>query len=211
MELAAWELRFEKFLIDQQTSADAAHDNDHLRRVVKTVRLLAAAEGAALEIVVPAAWLHDCVRISKSSPLRSRASLLAAERAVLLLDGWGYEENYREAIRHAIEAHSFSAGVTPQTVEAKVLQDADRLDALGAVGLCRCLMVGGEGHKVIYDEADPFCEKRKPDEQKYIIDHFYSKLLNLADKMNTATAQKEAQRRVEFMRCFLLQLRKELS
>jgi uncharacterized protein len=124
-ELADWEERFQAFL---PTHADVAHDLEHTRRVVQNARRLAAAEGADLMIVLPAAWLHDCVVVPKDSPQRSLASQMAAQSAGAWLHAAGYPAALIPPIQHAIAAHSFSAGIAPQTREAHVVQDADRLD-----------------------------------------------------------------------------------
>src|SRR3989440_10576479 len=132
-----WEARFAALLAEEQNATDAAHDEGHVRRVVANARKLAEAEGADLAVVLPAAWLHDCVTIAKNSPQRASASRLAAERAGALLRAAGYPEQHIPEIEHAIEAHSFSARIVPRAPEAKVVQDADRLEALGAVGIAR--------------------------------------------------------------------------
>lgn len=190
---------------------DAAHDLEHIRRVVANARGLAATEGARLEVVLPAAWLHDCVTVPKDSPQRKEASRLAAAQAAAWLREWGWPEAYLADIAHAIEAHSFSAGIVPRTTEAKVVQDADRLDALGAVGLARCLMLGGELGRPLYAAEDPFCERRAPDDRAACVDHFYAKLLTLEATMQTEGGRAEARRRTEFMRVFLEQLNKEIK
>ncbi|WP_343390237.1 HD domain-containing protein [Candidatus Amarobacter glycogenicus] len=141
-----------KGFLQQQAAdqpGDVAHDAAHVRRVVAGAVRLAEIEGAEMAVVFPAAWLHDCVIVLKDSALRSQASRLAAETAVTFLRAQQYPPQYLEAIAHAIAAHSFSAGIAPQTIEAKVVQDADRLDALGAVGMARTFMVGGAGPAVI--------------------------------------------------------------
>lgn len=138
-------------LLGQHTGADAAHDPCHIQRVVTNAQRLSAAEGADWLIVMPAAWLHDCVIVPKSSPDRKRASTLAARRAVEWLESHAWPHGRLDEIAHAIESHSFSAGIEPRTLEAKVVQDADRLDALGAVGLARTLMLGGELKRAFYD------------------------------------------------------------
>lgn len=189
---------------------DAAHDPAHVERVVHMARRLAEEEGARLEVVVPAAWLHDCVAVPKDSPLRSRASRLAAERATSLLREWGAEEALLPEIAHAIEAHSFSAGIPPRTLEARVVQDADRLDALGAVGLARCLMLSGQMGQRLYDPGDPFCQDRTPDDRVSAVDHFHTKLLTLGDSMQTASARREAGVRTRFLEGFLDRLREEI-
>lgn len=189
---------------------DVAHDREHVRRVVANARMLAAAEKARLEIVLPAAWLHDCVTVPKDSPQRALASKLAAAQAVSWLRVWGWAEMLLPEIAHAIEAHSFTAGLAPRTIEAKVVQDADRLDALGAAGLARCLMLGGAMQRPLYVAADPFCEKRPPDDRASAVDHFYTKLLKLEGKMQTDSGRREARRRTEFLEKFLAELKREI-
>lgn len=192
------------------SEGDAAHDLPHVQRVVHSARRLALEEGARLEVVIPAAWLHDCVSVPKDSPLRKQASGLAAQRAGVLLREWGVEEALLPEIEHAIEAHSFSAGIPPRTLEARVVQDADRLDALGAVGLARCLMLSGEMGQRLYDPADPFCRDRTPDDRISAVDHFHTKLLSLGVTMHTETARREAEVRTRFLQAFLDRLRNEI-
>jgi uncharacterized protein len=211
IDWAGLEARFEQFLTGQAQTHDAAHDLEHIRRVVNTARALAAAEQADLAIVIPAAWLHDCVSVPKDSPLRSQASGLAAQAALGFLRTIGYPESCLAAIHHAIEAHSFSANIPPRTREAQVVQDADRLDALGAIGIARCLMLGGAIGRRLYDPHEPFPAARQPDDALNTIDHFYLKLLRLADTMTTGAGRAEAQRRTIFIRQFLEQRRSEIT
>ena len=192
-------------------AGDVAHGLEHVRRVVMNAKRLAAAEGARPEIVVPAAWLHDCVTVPKDSPLRASASRLAAEQAVRWLGEWHYPAALLPDIAHAIEAHSFTAGIAPRTIEAKVVQDADRLEAIGAIGLARCLMLGGALGRPLYAAADPFCEKRPPDDRVSAVDHFYTKLLKLEGSMQTAGGRREARTRTEFLENFLTQLKQEIG
>ena len=210
-EWSAWEDRFAAFLDEQTSDADAAHDRAHIERVVTTARRLARIEDAHLEVVVPAAWLHDCVVVPKDDPRRAQASQRAAEAATDFLRGTGYPDHWIDAIGHAIEAHSYSGTVQPDTIEAEVVQDADRLDALGAVGIARCFMVGGDLGTAFYDPEDPFCESRAPDDATYSLDHFYAKLLRLPDTMQTTAGRKEAERRVQFMQSYLDQLASEIG
>jgi uncharacterized protein len=206
-----WETRFAAFLVEQENASDAAHDEGHVRRVVANARKLAEAEGADLAVVLPAAWLHDCVVIAKNSLERGSASRLAAERAGELLRAAGYPAQHIPAIQHAIEAHSFSAGVAPQTLEAKVVQDADRLEALGAVGIARTLITGGANGTPLYDLAEPFPVTRVADDGTSIVDHFFTKLLRLADTMQTASGRAEAQQRAQFLKQFLSQMGSEIG
>lgn len=209
--MAQWESRFASFLRDQMRDTDAAHDRAHVERVVNTARRLADDEDASREIVIPAAWLHDCVVVPKNSPDRAHASQQAAKVARTFLSNAGYPEQWIAPIEHAIAAHSYSANIPPETTEAKVVQDADRLDALGAVGIARCFMVGGDLGHALYNPDDPFCEDRPPDDDAYSIDHFYAKLLNLPDTMKTDAGRKEAERRAQFMRSYLEELSSEIG
>jgi len=103
-----------------------------VQRVVASARRFAEAEGGDLAVVIPAAWLHDCVAVCKGSDQRSLASRLSADKAIeLLRDSW-------------------SAGIAPQTLEAKVVQDADRIDSIGAIGVARAILVGGTLGRELY-------------------------------------------------------------
>lgn len=206
-----WEGRFERFVGQGSSQADASHDVAHVHRVVANARRLAASEDARLEIVLPAAWLHDCVTVPKDSARRRVASALASQAASDFLRGCAYPAAFLPDIEHAIEAHSFSAGVVPETLEARVVQDADRLDALGAIGIARCLMLGGAMGKALYDQDEPFPDTRTPDDATNVLDHFHLKLLRLADTMTTVTGRAEAQRRTAFMREYLQQLGREIQ
>jgi uncharacterized protein len=191
--------------------ADPAHDITHVERVVANARLIADAEGADLAVVIPAAWLHDCVSYPKNHPDRALSSRHAATLAIDWLRGEGTPAALLPAIGHAIEAHSFSAGIAADTLEARVVQDADRLEALGAIGIARCLMVGGALGRPLYSDDDPFCDTREPDDQRFTIDHFYRKLFHVGETLHTAAARREAAARIEFMRAFLAQLGTETA
>lgn len=205
-----WRSRF-LHLLGLHAVEDAAHNPMHIRRVVTNARRLTDAEGADWLVVMPAAWLHDCVIIPKSSPDRSRASQLAAKQAVAWLEDLEWPHGRLDEIAHAIEAHSYTAGIAPETLEAKVLQDADRLDALGAVGLARTLMLGAELKREFYDAVDPFCHSREADDSVFTLDHLYCKLLKLEDTMQTASGRIEARQRTAYLRGFLDQLEGEIA
>lgn len=205
-----WPSRF-LHLLRLHATEDAAHNPMHIRRVVTNARRLGTAEGADWLVVMPAAWLHDCVIIPKSSPDRSRASQLAAKQAVAWLEELEWPHGKLDEIAHSIEAHSYTAGIAPQTLEAKVLQDADRLEALGAVGLARTLMLGAELKREFYAGGDPFCHSRDANDSVFTLDHLYCKLLKLEDTMQTESGRHEARQRTEFLRGFLKQLETEIA
>lgn len=190
---------------------DPSHDIYHVERVVNLARKLAREEGARLEVVVPAAYLHDCVYISKTDSRRTQASRISADRALELLTEWQYPSEFLPAIHHAIAAHSFSAKIPTETLEAKVVQDADRLDGMGAVGIFRCFAFSGVARRQLYWPEDPFCEERAPDDSTNTLDHFYTKLLHLHEALNTASAKAEGAKRLQTMQVYLDSLKGELS
>ncbi|QIZ78285.1 HD domain-containing protein [Ferrimonas lipolytica] len=190
---------------------DGAHDVSHIERVAVAAKQLAQAEGADLAVVLPAAWLHDVVLVDKRDERRDQASKLSADKAIKLLDEYGYPSQHLDAIHHAIVSHSWSAGVPCETIEAKVVQDADRLDALGAIGLSRCLMLGGQWERDLYHPTDPLAKLRSLDDDNFNIDHFFVKLQHLPGSMTTEAGKAEGQRRWQFMQQYLDQLMLELG
>ena len=207
--LEDFEFEFESFL-SETGSNDASHDLLHVRRVVSTAKMIGRQEGACPDIYVPAAWLHDCVEVSKNSSDRCRASRMAASKARELLGNMGYPPEHIPNISHAIEAHSYSAKIEAKTIEAKVVQDADRLDAIGAIGIGRCFLYGGVWPRPIYDEEDPFCDEREPEENRYVLDHLFVKPMTIHKTMQTKAGREEAIRRTCFLESFVEQLKTEL-
>ena len=115
-------------------------------------------------------------------------------------------------IRHAIEAHSFSAKIEARTKEAAVVQDSDRLDGLGAIGIARVFSVGGLLRRRIYSTEDPFGTGGRPlDDLENTIDHFFVKLFKTAETLRTAAGREEGLRRVATMRGYLSELGRELG
>lgn len=208
-EIWNWERQFHAFIQDMDFQ-DTSHGLVHIERVVSAAKKIGEIEDASLEVVIPAAWLHDCVAVEKNSPDRSKASTFAAQKAISFLQSIDYPSQHLDNIFHAIQAHSFSAKIPTETLEARVVQDADRLDALGAIGLARCLMTGERLGIPLYHPEDPFCSNRSADDRKYVIDHFYAKLFTLPDTMKTDAGRKEAQHRVQFLEQFLQKLKTEL-
>ncbi|MEW6640882.1 MAG: HD domain-containing protein [Pseudomonadota bacterium] len=151
-------------------SDDGAHDIAHLLRVWKNVCAIQAVEGGDGELLAAAVLLHDAVTVEKDSPLRAEASRLAADAARMRLAADGWPDARIEAVAHAIAAHSFSAGITPTTLEARILQDADRLDAIGAVGVARCFYVAGRLGGSLYDPFDPEGRARTLDDRRFALD-----------------------------------------
>ena len=203
---------YKKFLVEEcLVASDTAHDITHTERVTANAKMIADNLDSDRQIVIAAAWLHDCVSLPKDHPDRKKASVLSADRAVQFLTGQDFPEGKLDQVHHAIAAHSFSAGIKPETTEAKILQDADRLDALGAIGISRCLLVAGQLGRTLYHPVDPFCKERTPDDSEWTIDHFYSKLFKLPGKMQTEPGKEIANKRVEFMKKYLEELAGEIQ
>jgi uncharacterized protein len=178
-------------------STDGAHDVSHLHRVWHNVRTLHAEEGGDLEVLLAAVLLHDCVAVEKDSPLRDQASRLAAKKATTLLAQLDWSHAMIDAVGHAIEAHSFSAQIAPRTLEAKVMQDADRLDSLGMLGVARTFYVAGRMGSALYDPDDPEAKAREYDD--------------LADGFQTRTGQRLAQIRHDRLKMFMTLFKEEIG
>jgi uncharacterized protein len=206
-----WREPMESFARQQLRDADSGHGIEHVQRVVANAIGIARGTEAVMEVILPAAWLHDCVWVPKNSPQRSQASRLAAHCAGAYLSEIDYPDEYRSAIAHCIAAHSFSAGLPCETLEARIVQDADRLEAVGAIGLARCLMTGGAMGQRLYDPQEPFPYHRPPRDGEQSVDHFFAKLLGLHRTMQTESGRAEAVRRTEFLKAFLEQLAMELG
>lgn len=192
--------------------ADGAHDLGHLERVWANARAIALDEPQVDWPVLEAAvWFHDLVNLPKDSPDRARASTLSAEAAVEFLTVDGFPADRLAAVAHAIAAHSFSAGIAPETVEARILQDADRLEALGAVGLARMFLISGRMGGGIVDMADPMALRRPLDDKRFALDHLEVKLLRLPDTMQTRAGRAMAEERAEWMMSFRTRLLAEIG
>ena len=160
--------------------------------------------------MLAATVLHDCVAVEKNSPLRSRASTLSAEQAQHILAKIGWSGQDCEAVGKVIQSHSFSANIRPVSLEARILQDADRLDAIGALGIARCFYTAGRMGSGLYDPCDPQAQHRPLDDKRYALDHFAAKLLKLAEGFQTKRGQEIARERHERMEQFVQDLLREL-
>ncbi|NDB63131.1 MAG: HD domain-containing protein [Nitrosopumilaceae archaeon] len=196
--------------VQSRIQNDPAHDYSHILRVYKNAQKIAKHEKANSKLVLAAVLLHDIIQFPKSDPRNKTASEKSAILAKKILQKHDFEESEIAIICDAIRDHSYSRGITPKTIEGKILQDADRLDALGAIGIARTFSVGGSEKRPIYNESDPFCRIRKPDDNSWTVDHFYRKLLLLEKKMNTNTGKALAKKRTKLMMNFLSDLKQEI-
>jgi uncharacterized protein len=190
-----------------------AHDFEHIIRVYKNAEMISKQEESVdLDIVLAAALLHDLVVYPKGSSKTINSADDSAEIAKkILLEYKNYPREKIEKVADAIRTHSYSKRLVPETLEGKILQDADRLDAIGAIGIARTFSVGGSENRSLYNPTDPFCKsERQLDDTQWTLDHIKKKLMILKNSMHTKTAKKIAEERTEFMELFLNQLRKEI-
>lgn len=199
-------------VVAAEMAFDPAHDLAHLDRVWRNAQEIAASEPTSNpRFVLGAAYLHDLVNMPKDSPKRAQASQMSAKKSGPILEEIGFNAFEITDTQHAILAHSFSAGVTPETVEARILRDADRLDALGAVGIARSFMVAGGLARALSHPDDPFATDRALDDRQWSLDHWPLKLLRLPADMLTETGRKMAERRAAVMLRFLEELGAEFG
>jgi uncharacterized protein len=185
------------------STRDGSHDLSHIQRVWKNAAAIHATEGGDAEVLFAATLLHDCVSVEKNASNRAQASTLAAAKASAVLADLEWKQERILAVAHAITAHSFSANIAPLTLEAKILQDADRLDAIGMVGAARCFYIAGRIGSALYDPDDPQALARAHDDKAFAIDHFEVKLFKLASGFQTLMGAKLATVRQERLRRFL--------
>ena len=189
---------------------DPAHDFEHVMRVYNNAQKITKKEKANRKLVLSAALLHDIVSYPKSSKRSKLSSVESAKKSKLILKKYSFTEEEITIISDAITDHSFSQKKIPRTLEGKILQDADRLDALGAIGIARVFATSGSLNRPFYNIDDPFCDKRNPDDNLWAVDHFFNKLLKLESMMNTKSGKIEAKKRTKVLKVFLKQLKDEV-
>lgn len=213
--LEQWEGRYIAFFDRSCRIADGSHDLGHFQRVWRMARLINRLEGGPADdlVLLTTAYFHDLVALPKNHPQRKEASLLSAGRtAELLTTEWSdFPHEKLNGVKHAIHAHSYSAGVKAETAEARILQDADRMEAIGAIGLARVFYTAGQLNAALFDADDPFAARRVPDDQRFALDHFQLKLLQLPAMMNTETGRRLAEGRAGYLREFLTRIGTEIE
>ncbi len=188
----------------------SAHDFSHVMRVYRLAEIIGRKEKADMDVLLAAVLLHDIAKPSKKSMAERKKSAGSSARIASGILG-KLNCPKTDEILYCIKVHSFSKGIVPKTKEAKILQDCDRLDAIGAVGIARCFAVGENMKIPLYEEKDPFALRRKLDDGEYSLDHLYMKLLKLKDMMHTEEAKKIAEERHKFMMEFIKQLKEEIG
>jgi len=196
---------------EARASRDPAHDFLHVLRVTANAERIGRASGADLDVVIPAALLHELWSYPKGHPESHLSGEVCADHAAVVLDDSGCPAARAVSIVTCIREHPFSRGLVPSTLEGKVMQDADRLDAIGAIGIARCMATCAEMKRPLYSPVDPFCQDRVPDDKAWGLDHFYRKLLKIPGALHTGAARELARDRLTAMESFLAQLAREIA
>lgn len=213
MFLTLWQSRFENWLHATWPQDDKAHDIAHLRRVWQSAQRIMQGTEADPLVVMTACYFHDVVNLPKNHPQRHLASSKAAveTRRILSEEFPDFPLGLHDAVAHAVQAHSFSAGIKPETLEARIVQDADRLESLGAIGLARVFYTSGALGRALFDSEDPLGRDRQLDDTSWTLDHFQKKLLRLPDTMQTAEGKRLARHNVAFLVTYMAKLCAELQ
>lgn len=196
---------------ENMPTIDPSHDINHTLRVLAISEKIAMAENADFDIIVPSALFHDVINYPKNHHKRLHSSKESAEFAKRILKNIkSFPEDKIEKIYESINICSFTKGLKPNFLEGKILQDADGLEAIGAVSIMRTFSSAGTMNKTFYNISDPFCKKRKPDDNKYALDLFFTRLLMVQSRLHTKTAKNIAKNRASFLKAFLKELKVEL-
>jgi uncharacterized protein len=206
--LEDWKNKFEDYLQNNPLE-DGSHDLSHFKRVWRLANDLSSDNEDKL-VILAACYFHDIVNYPKNDPRRSQSSKDAALKAKEILNDMSFPTEKLSGVAHCIEAHSFSANIEPETIEAKIVQDADRMESLGAIGLARTFYVAGRMGSQLFDGEDPFAKNRELDDKKFAIDHFKTKLFKLPKTMKTDSGKEEAIKRAQILEQFLENLSREL-
>ena len=199
-------------IAQRAAAADSAHDFSHCERVLTNALKIAQHEGGDIEALAAAAYLHDISNLPKNHPESRMSSERSSERAAEILREHGFDEKRIATVQDAILCHSYSRGLTPETLEGRIFQDADRLDALGSIGIARTFAVGGATHRPMLAVNDPFLRNgREPNDRENTLDHFYVKLFKLEGMMQTETGRRLARERTERMQRFIADLEDEVG
>lgn len=194
------------------SNEDPSHDFGHILRVLSNAETIAQKEHADMDILLPDLLFHDVVNHPKNSSKAQFASDESAEYIKKILQGIKkYPKEKIPQVAYAVSVCSFNKGIVPNTLEAKILQDADGLEATGAISIMRTYASTGQMKKPFYNTNDPFCKKREPDPHEYALDLFFKRLLKIKERCHTKKAKEIAERRTRFLFDFLKEFEKELN
>lgn len=196
---------------EKGTKTDPSHDFQHAFRVYQLAKKIGTFEKADMDILIPAALFHDIIVYPKNDPRSKRETQESADLiATILKEVKGYPQKKIDHVVTCITQCSFSKGIMPDLLEAKILQDADRLEATGAISIMRTFSSGGQMYVPFYDPLDPFCKKGSV-AFRSSLDLFYLRLLLVEKRMHTKLAKRMAKRRTIFLKKFLGELKLELK
>lgn len=196
---------------EEVDTQDPSHDIQHCMRVLKNCEILAKEESWDMEILLPAALFHDIVNYPKDDIRAHKASDESAERVAKLLEKIPHYPSEKIAeVAYAVKNCSYSKNLEHNTLESKILQDADFLESIWAISIMRTFASAWTMKKSFFHLSDPFCEKREPEPLIYAFDLFPQRLLKVQGRMLTNTGKKLAEQRTEFLYTFLEQTRREL-
>lgn len=199
--------KIKKLVSEKLKNESSGHDYWHCYRVVKTSLIIGKKEKANLEVLELSGWLHDIAIIDNKKDHEGKG----AKFAEAFLSKLKVDNKIIQKVANCIKKHRFSKGIKADTLEEKILQDSDKLDALGAIGIARLFVHGGKSGQILHD---PFI---KPDFDSYLkngrstttINHFYDKLFKLKSLLHTKTAKEIASDRVEYMQNYLTRFYQE--
>lgn len=192
-------------------TSNGGHDVTHTLRVRELSRCIGRIEGGDPEVLEASALLHDIGRPAQFNNNGVDHAVISARLAPEILRRAGFPDEKIPSVVYAIANHRFSSNVVPDSLEAKILQDADRLDISGAVGIAMTFAYSGALGRTLYHPDDPLAEQRKLEGNIYALDHILSKLLMLPQSMHTKTAQEMARERNRFLKDFVGQFIREIT
>ncbi len=196
------------------TESDQVHDFDHVLRVYRLAEVLAKRENADIEIVRAAALLHDAADASGSELVRMDHHEAAALFAGKVLAEEGWPEERIKSVQSCILTHRFRAGEPPAMLEARVLFDADKLDAIGAIGVARAVAYAVLDGQPLYAEPSPAFHKSlktEPGEPYTAYHEYLFKLSRIKDRLQTESGKAIAAERHKFMQAYFQQLQAEVK
>lgn len=197
------------------TDDDPVHDFAHIMRVYHMAERIGIAEGANLDILRAAALLHDAEGSTSGSDTRASHHHSSAEFAAQVLAQEGWPSERIAAVQHCIRAHRFRGdGETPQTLEARILFDADKLDVIGAIGVARVIAYATLNQQpVFFSPSQKFLEhgELEPGEPHSAYHEYIFKLRKIKDRLNTPSARAMAAERDQYISDYFLRLQLELK
>jgi uncharacterized protein len=212
-------------LVEKELSGGGTHMLDHIQRVWQTAMQIASEEkDVDMDVLKAAVLLHDIARVKEDLDKSGKTdhALLGAEMASGILKSMHYPEETIRQVQHCIQTHRYKGSCNPVSIEAKILSDADKLDALGAIGVARAYMLANEYHEQLYSfvpvnryAADNLVGGEHGGRIKEELKHtpnleFETKMRHISEKLYTDKARKIAKQRVRFMEKFFDRIRNEI-